>query len=102
MTAPKSQTAAQKAKAAANNKSKAEADAAEKAKEAAEKKAKADAEAKAKAEADAAEKAKTYSGKLTYSARIGNKTFEKGPVEGLSKEQFDELVALKAIETEDK
>lgn len=75
MAEPKAQTAAQKAKAAADN--------------------------KAKTDTEAAEKAKTYSGKLTYSARIGNKTFEKGPVDGLSKAQFDELVALKAIETED-
>ncbi len=103
MAEPKTQTAAQKAKAAADKKAKADTEAAEKAKAAAEQKAKADAEAEAKekAEAEAAEKAKTHSGKLTYSARIGNKTFEKGPVDGLSKAQFDELVALKAIETED-
>ena len=101
MAEPKAQTAAQKAKAAADNKAKTDTEAAEKAKAAAEQKAKADAEAKEKADAEAAEKAKTHSGKLTYSARIGNKTFEKGPVDGLSKAQFDELVSLKAIETED-
>jgi membrane protein involved in colicin uptake len=65
------------------------------AKAAEEKAAKEKAEADKKAAEDKA--AQTYSGTLTYPARVGNKTLPKGKVDDLSEAEYKELIALKCL-----
>lgn len=54
---------------------------------------------KAEADKKAAEEkaAQTYSGTLLYPARVGDKTLQKGEIDGLSEAEYKELIALKCL-----